>query len=151
MGGYRLALALGAALSVITTGTASARQSGYVFLQCDYTGDDVGNPPAQFRIGNGRWDQLTNGAWGYAGGADCGGDGTTSSGDTAQTRCTFAENEYRMVTRYYGRYPSVYTHTINRVTGRYYFSIRDADGVSPVDQTAQCRPIAEPKTAQRIF
>ncbi|ALL14178.1 hypothetical protein [Caulobacter henricii] len=139
-----------AALVALSASEASAQQSGYVFLQCDYTGTYAGSDPRQYRIGNGRWDVLADGAWHFWGESECGGERTTAVG-TGQSRCTFAENEYRMVASTYGQFPSTFIHTISRITGRYQLSVRTPDGRADEDLTAQCRPIAEPKTAERLF
>ncbi|ALL14179.1 hypothetical protein AQ619_12985 [Caulobacter henricii] len=141
----RIAAVCAAFLALSASG-ASAQQAGYVFLQCEFTGKDAGSSPPQFRIGNGRWDQLVDGAWRYAGGSDCGGERTTAEG-AARTHCTFGENEYRMATSYYRQEPTTTTRTISRVTGSYRITERKYPPSRPgFDMTVQCQPIAEPKT-----
>jgi hypothetical protein len=143
----RIALASAAVLAF--AGEASARQAGYVFLKCDYLPPNADRASVIYRIGNGRWDVLADGAWTRYTGAECGTEGAVSTG-TARTSCTFDENEFRSVTNFSGAGGSAtYALTISRVTGRLQDSIRDSIGHET--STAQCRSIAEPKTAQRQF
>jgi hypothetical protein len=143
MRGACLALALGAAL--VAAGEASARQSGYVFLQCDLTGEDAGLPAYIFRIGNGRWDRIGDGAWYPAEGIACG-----EVRASEKNTCTFNETMFMATVEYYGAGTGTTVTTIDRYSGQYVWMVRSSSvPVAPV--RAQCRPIAEPKTAKPLF
>ena len=139
MRGVGLALAIGATL--VAAGSASARQSGYVFLQCDYLPPNADRASVIFRIGGGQWDYLRDGAWWHWEAIPCNGQSGTMS-----RQCTFAETYFRSQAR---GVDVTISDTINRMTGRYDRTLVTTRVV--LETAAQCRPIAEPSTAERKF
>ncbi|ALL14180.1 hypothetical protein [Caulobacter henricii] len=144
-----------AALIALSASGATARQAGYVYLQCNVAMN--GSPgPQTYRIGNGQWDFLDNPYWEALEWVNCG-EQRRRDNFLYTRNCSFNDRQFRSEINIRHVMPGMegfsisIQHNVDRDAGTMGYSYLSVNETENRRRLSTCKPIQDPGPPQRKF